>query len=122
MKNHSFTTEERTSEFRTSVKVGWINEFLWTCSGANKAVLRQCPSDYAKYAGIGGTILFTALMAAFSGGYALNFVFKNVYMAMAFGLFWGALIFNLDRFIVNTMYSDGKHTISWGEIKSGLPA
>lgn len=102
-------------------KSGWLNEFLWTCAGVNKQVLRQCPSDYAKYAGIGGTILFTALMAAFSGGYALNFVFDNIWVACAFGFFWGLLIFNLDRFIVNTMYSDGKHTISWGEIKSGLP-
>ncbi len=42
-------------------------------------------------------------------------------MALAFGLFWGLLIFNLDRFIVNTMYSDGKHTISGYELLSGLP-
>ncbi|MBD5339045.1 MAG: DUF4407 domain-containing protein [Bacteroides sp.] len=102
-------------------RCGWINEFLWTCAGVNKQVLRQCPSDYAKYSGIGGTILFTAMMAALSGGYALNFVFHNVYISCAFGVFWGLLIFNLDRFIVNTMYSDGKHTISWDEIKSGLP-
>ena len=102
-------------------RCGWINEFLWSCAGVNKKVLRQCPSDYAKYAGIGGTILFTAIMAALSGGYALNFVFDNTYIAIAFGIFWGLLIFNLDRFIVNTMYSDGKHTISWGELKSGLP-
>ena len=100
---------------------GRINEFLWSCAGVNKAVLRQCPSDYSKYAGIGGMILFTAIMAALSGGYALNFVFHNIYIAGAFGVFWGLLIFNLDRFIVNTMYSDGKHTISWGEIRSGLP-
>lgn len=100
---------------------GVLNEFLWMCAGANRKVLRQCPTEYAKYAGIGGTILFTAIMAALSGGYALNFVFDNVYIAIAFGLFWGLLIFNLDRFIVNTMYSDGKHTISWAELKSGLP-
>lgn len=102
-------------------RCGLLNEFLWTCAGVNKQVLRQCPSDYAKYAGIGGTILFTALMAALSGGYALNFVFDNQNVAIAFGIFWGLLIFNLDRFIVNTMYSDGKHSISWGELKSGLP-
>lgn len=102
-------------------KISWINEFLWSCAGVNKQVLRQCPSDYAKYAGIGGTILFTAMMACFSGGYALNYVFNNTYLAIAFGIFWGLLIFNLDRFIVNTMYSDGKHTISWAELKSGLP-
>ena len=42
---------------------GWLNEFLWICAGSNREVLRQCPTDYAKYAGIGGTILFTALMS-----------------------------------------------------------
>lgn len=100
---------------------GVLNEFLWTCAGVNKAVLRQCPSDYAKYAGIGGTILFTALMAMLSGGYALYTVFDNEIVATLFGVFWGLLIFNLDRFIVNTMYSDGKPSISLGEFFSGLP-
>lgn len=100
---------------------GWLNEFLWICAGSNRKVLRLCPTDYAKYAGIGGTILFTALMAMLSGGYALYFVFESVPKAIAFGIFWGMLIFNLDRFIVNTMYSDGKVTISWREFYSGLP-
>ncbi len=103
------------------IRNSWINEFLWTCAGVNKHVIRQCPEDYAKYAGIGGTILFTALMASLSGGYAMNFVFDSTRVAIAFGIFWGMLIFNLDRFIVNTMYSDGKHSISWAEVKSGLP-
>lgn len=100
---------------------GFLNEFLWICAGADRKVLRQCPTDYAKYAGIGGTILFTALMAMLSGGYALYSVFYNGYYAFFFGVFWGLLIFNLDRFIVNTMYSDGKVTISWREFYSGLP-
>ena len=102
-------------------KCGFLNEFLWTCAGVNKKVLRQCPTDYAKYAGIGGTILFTALMAMLSGGYAMFTVFNNSRIAVVFGVFWGLLIFNLDRFIVNTMYSDGKSTISWMEVLSGLP-
>lgn len=100
---------------------GLLNEFLWICAGANRKVLRQCPTEYAKYAGIGGTILFTALMAMLSGGYALYTVFKDQWLAIAFGIFWGLLIFNLDRFIVNTMYSDGKVTISWQEFFAGLP-
>lgn len=115
------TTEQTDYNMNTNNRKGWLNEFLWSCAGVNKLVLRQCPSDYSKYAGIGGTILFTALMAALSGGYALNFVFKDTIIAIAFGIFWGLLIFNLDRFIVNTMYSDGKYTISWAELKSGLP-
>lgn len=100
---------------------GILNEFLWTCAGVNRKILRQCPTDYAKYAGIGGTILFTALMAMLSGGYAFYTVFDNQVIAVIFGVFWGLLIFNLDRFIVNTMYSDGKVTISWREFASGLP-
>ena len=112
---------DNTKDVSSVRKSSWLNEFLWSCAGVNKAVLRQCPSDYAKYAGIGGTILFTALMACFSGGYALSYVFGEWWIGLIFGIFWGLLIFNLDRFIVNTMYSDGKVTISWQEIKSGLP-
>lgn len=113
--------QQEQQQMTTVNRAGWLNEFLWSCAGVNKYVLRQCPSDYSKYAGIGGTILFTALMACFSGGYALSFVFKNSWIGLIFGIFWGLLIFNLDRFIVNTMYSDGKVTIGWQEFKSGLP-
>lgn len=102
---------------------GFINEFLWICAGANRKILRQCPTDYAKYAGTGGTILFTAVMAALSGGYAISFVFKeaHILIPIGFGIIWGLMIFNLDRFMVNTMYSDGKHTISKVEFWGGFP-
>ena len=60
---------------------GLINEFLWLCAGVDRKILRQCPTDYAKYAGIGGTILFTALMATLSGGYAFSTVFDSLYSA-----------------------------------------
>ena len=100
---------------------GALNEFLWTFAGVDKKLLRQCPSEYAKYAGMGGTILCTSIMAMISGAYAIYFVFESSLIACAFGLFWGILIMNLDRFIVSTMYSDGKHTISSLELWSGLP-
>lgn len=100
---------------------GLFNEFFWICSGANRKILRQCPTEYSKYFGIGGTIFFTAAMATLSGGYAFYTIFKSQVLAICFGIFWGLLIFNLDRFIVNTMYSDGKYTISWGELAAGTP-
>lgn len=99
----------------------FLNEFMWFCSGANKEIVRRCPNEHSKYFGIGGTILFTALMASLSGGYAITTVFDSVTAGIFFGIFWGLLIFNLDRFIVNTMYSDGKHTISIEELFGGLP-
>lgn len=126
------TSEKETKEIKWG---GIINELLWTCSGADKRILRQCPTDYAKYAGIGGTILFTALMAMLSGGYAVYKVFANIpknapidfidtraqVFAIGFGIFWGLLIFNLDRFMVNTMYSDGTPKITKEELRGGMP-
>lgn len=46
---------------------------------------------------------------------------KSDGIAAVFAIFWAAMIFFLDRFITNTMYSDGKTTISWLEFRSGLP-
>lgn len=107
---------------KKELKAGWYNNFLWWCAGVNREVLRQCPTEWAKYAGMGGTIFSTACMAALSGGYAISTVFDNTTIAVLFGLFWGfVIIFNLDRLIVNTMYSDGEVTISWKEFCSGLP-
>ena len=107
---------------QTTREPGWYNNFLWWCAGANRDVLRQCPTEWAKYAGMGGTIFSTACMAALSGGYAISTVFDSTIVAVLFGLFWGfVIIFNLDRLIVNTMYSDGLVTIGKKEFISGLP-
>ena len=103
------------------MKSNYINEFLWSCAGVNKEILRLYPSDWAKYAGSGGTILFTAIMAMISGGYAMYFVFNNIIISILFAIIWGLLIFNLDRFIVNSMYTDGKDNITWRKLKSALP-
>lgn len=122
--NNIKSTQKEISNSQQPVEwAGFLNEFLWICAGVNRKMLRQCPSDYAKYAGTGGTILFTAIMAAISGGYAISFVFQDapLYVPLIFGLIWGLMIFNLDRFMVNTMYSDGKHTISKAEFWGGFP-
>ena len=117
MKNNLEPDKNNNGVTKSNVKRSNIfNEFFWICSGANRHILRQCPTEYSKYFGIGGTIFFTAAMAMLSGGYAFYTIFNSINLAIIFGVFWGLLIFNLDRFIVNTMYSDGKHTISWGGV------
>jgi hypothetical protein len=95
--------------------------FLWS-SGADLSILQQSPIDKNKFFGIGGTIIFTALMASFAGGYAFFTAFKTSYLSIPFGIFWGALIFNLDRYIVASFgVGDGKKTISKQEIIEGAP-
>ena len=95
--------------------------FLWA-SGADLEVLNMVPTEKSKYFGIGGTIIFTALMASFAGGYAFFTAFKSTYLAVPFGLFWGSLIFNLDRYIVASFgVGDGKRTISKQEVIEAAP-
>lgn len=97
------------------------NLFLWS-SGADMDILNQVPMEKSKYFGIGGTIIFTALMASFAGGYAFFTAFKSTYLALPFGLFWGSLIFNLDRYIVSSFgVGDGKKTISKQEMIEAAP-
>ena len=82
-------------------------KFLWWCAGAHQPLLKQHPSEQTKYAGLGGVLLATFLLAALSGGYALYTVFGNWWMAIGFGLLWGLIIFNFDRFLVSTMRKYG---------------
>src|SRR5690606_13481785 len=82
--------------------------FFWLCSGAKKEILTNCPSESSKYVGIGATIFFTGVFAALAGGYALFTVFDSYILSIFFGLLWGLMIFNLDRFIVSSMRKNGR--------------
>lgn len=87
--------------------MNWIQNFLVICSGSSYNLLKKTPTEINKHAGIGGVILFTAILAALSSGYALYSVFDNFWAATGFGLLWGLMIFNLDRFIVASMRKTG---------------
>lgn len=81
-----------------------LKRFFLLCSGVDTDIVNGCSNgEQNKYAGIGATVFFTAVMAFIAASYALFTVFDNVYIAIAFGLVWGFLIFNLDRFIVSTI-------------------
>ena len=81
-----------------------LKQFFLVCSGVDLNLIRDCSDgEQTKYVGIGATVFFTALMAFIAGSYALYTVFDNPFAAVGFGLIWGLLIFNLDRFIVATL-------------------
>lgn len=80
-----------------------MKRFLIFCSGADSAILAECPTEETKYAGIGGTIVFTAVFAGLSGGYALYTVFRSLWLTLPFSLLWALMIFNLDRVIISGM-------------------
>ncbi|EPR73354.1 hypothetical protein ADIWIN_1785 [Winogradskyella psychrotolerans RS-3] len=81
-----------------------LKQFFILCSGADTDILENCSiGEQNKYAGIGATVFFTAVMATIAASYALYTVFDNLYSSIFFGLIWGLLIFNLDRYIVSTI-------------------
>ena len=96
-----------------------LKNFFLTCSGVDKNLINDCSNgEQNKYVGIGATVFFTAVMATIAGSYALFTVFDNLYAAIFFGVIWGLLIFNLDRFIVSTIK---KSNSKWKEFSQASP-
>ncbi|HMC01147.1 MAG TPA: DUF4407 domain-containing protein [Flavobacteriaceae bacterium] len=81
-----------------------LKQFFIICSGSDTDILENCSKgEQNKYAGIGATVFFTAVMAFIASSYALYTVFDNLLASIFFGFVWGLLIFNLDRYIVSTI-------------------
>ncbi|HTE31232.1 MAG TPA: DUF4407 domain-containing protein [Chryseolinea sp.] len=95
-----------------------LKHFFWLCSGVHIPLLKKCEIESSRYTGIGATIFFTGIFAALAASYALYTVFDNGWVAAAFGLVWGLMIFNLDRYIVSSMRKDGN---TWREIRTAAP-
>lgn len=97
-----------------------INEILWFFAGSDRTILRKClSSEQTKHAGIGATILITAVLAIFSGTYAAKTLTDNN-TALWIGVFWGFTIFNIDRLMVGSM---NKHPTNnkWKEVLHAFP-
>ena len=95
-----------------------IKQFFWLCSGSNRKLLEECPTEASKYVGVGATVLFTGIFAALASGYAFYTFTDNYYLSALLGIFWGGLIFNLDRYIVSSMRKSGNTS---SEFKMALP-
>ncbi len=96
-----------------------LKQFFIICSGSDTEILKGCSKgEQNKYAGIGATVFFTAVMAFIASSYALYTVFDNWLIAAFFGMIWGLLIFNLDRFIVSTIK---KRDNIWKELIQASP-
>jgi len=124
-------------EYNTTKPVSKATKFLWWCAGADRQILLQCPmADRVKYAGIGGIVFCTGLLAAFSGGYAFYTIFSpkgdavnqdptdiaSVIGSALFAIIWGLIILNMDRFIVSsTGKGDGTDAITGKEFVQALP-
>jgi hypothetical protein len=119
-------------------RAGPFTRLLWACAGADAGLLELCPNaDRVKYQGLGGVVLATGVLAFFSGSYAFYTVFSpktgtaladtpthlpSAALALAAGLVWSLIIFNIERFIVSsTGKGDGTDAITLDELLKATP-
>lgn len=109
---------------------------LWKAAGSDSYILeRSTYSDQVKYACLGGVVVATGFMAALAGGYAMYTIFEpngsvlenethwpTAVKAIIFGIIWGLIIYNIDRFIVAASgVGDGTEKITLGEFGGAIP-
>lgn len=92
--------EEKYQDKEKIRKPSVLQNFFILCSGADRKIVNDFPTEWNKFSGIGATIFLTACLALLSGAYAIHFVFENNIISILFGIFWAIVIFNLDRYIV----------------------
>lgn len=80
-----------------------IQKFFLFCSGAEQQIIKRTPTELNRLAGIGACVFFTGVFAFVAASYAIYTVFDSVMASLLFGLLWGLMIFNLDRYIVSTL-------------------
>ena len=118
-------------------KPSYIMRLLWSAAGGDEMILKHSTyADQVKYMCLGGIIVATGLMAGIAGGYAFYTIFEpkggaidydgthipTMISSLIFGSIWGAIIFNIDRFIVSsTGKGDGTEAITWSEFKGAIP-
>jgi hypothetical protein len=107
-KNQQLLQSEINREHEREPKMNFLYRIVCWCSGARLYLLKQCPTDYNRFFGIGLVVIMTGVMASISGGFALYTVFQEPWIAIVFGLFWGTLIFALDWYIVSSLKKERK--------------
>lgn len=126
----------KTRDYYQTPKAGKIMRFLWECAGGDRYILERATySDQIKYMCLGGIVFATGAMAGLAGGYAFYTIFspkgsaivnetdiQTVILSVVFGIIWGLMILNIDRFIVtSTGKGDGTEKITWDEFRSAIP-
>lgn len=125
------------NNYYQSPKSSTLMRMFWRAAGADQYLLeRSTYSDQIKYFCLGGIVVATGVMAALAGGYAFYTIFspknpetgdmlfsmKEALVSCVFGIIWGLIIYNIDRFIVtSTGKGDGTEAITKQEFVSAIP-
>jgi len=96
-----------------------VQRFLWWLTGATTHILAQCPTDHRKYSAIGVTMILIPSMAGFSAAFAVKQTFDSLPVAVAVGMLWFTLVFNVDRLLLISIRKRERGAV--GEFFMALP-
>lgn len=86
-----------------------MRTFLIGLSGARPEILEKCPTERAKFEGIGGAVLTTSVLATVSMWFALTTALGlNKVVAVLPAVVWGLAIMSLDRWLVGSIPAEGR--------------
>jgi hypothetical protein len=83
-------------------QMNWFQQFLMICSELIFISLENLPANGTNMQEL-EELYFLPQFATLSASYAMYTVFENEFTAVGFGILWGLMIFNLDRYIVSSI-------------------
>lgn len=87
-----------------------VGRLLRAIVGVDEEVIGRVPSERPRYAALGGVVLGTATIAAFSMTFALSQVVGgSVWWLLVPAVIWGGFVLNLDRWLVATAAGSAWH-------------
>ncbi|GGE40928.1 DUF4407 domain-containing protein [Psychroflexus planctonicus] len=96
-----------------------FKNFLLFSSGVTVDLIKQCPRfEVNKYMSIGMTIVFTTILSILSSYFAFYLIFDSETIAIPLSFLWGAIIFNLDRYIISSMRMGNS---KWQQFLKSIP-
>jgi hypothetical protein len=82
--------------------LSFITRFLLSCAGVDfQTIMQTTSSEINKYKIMGTCVLLPAMMALFSGYYAMYLISQSLWISLSFAPFWAMIIFILDRAVVS---------------------
>ena len=100
-------------------RIGVFSGFLIFCAGASRELLKNVPVlKLPNMFVLDLLFFFTAILATISSFFAFSLIFDEILLVVIFSVFWGAIIFNLDRYIVSSMRHSEK---KWQEVVKVIP-
>lgn len=83
---------------------GSTGDFLAVVGGARRDGLEAVPGSGGRFVGMALTLIFTASVAGLSAAFAMRMALNTaMWVTVVLGIFWGLLIFNLDRLLMVTL-------------------